>query len=358
MSHSLRPESREKNHHLQQHPVVEGCVRLGPLAGVPQLLREFGCDPAVVFKTVGLEAALFDDCENVISFTIMGRLLASCTAQTRCPHFGLLVGQRTGPECMGLVGQLLGCSSDVGTALRSLILHLHVHDRGAAPMLSVGPDTAVISYLIYQPEVEATDQIYDGVVGILYNTLRTLCGPGFAPVEVLFARRPPADTEPYRRFFQAPLRFDQEQPAVVFPVKWLDHKLPGADPQQIRLVTERIAALDRLEQRDLVGRLRCALPPLLMTRGASLERAAELFSLHPRTLNRRLAEAGCTFQGLVEEVRSVLACQLLGNTAMSVSQIAAALQYAETSAFTRAFRRWTGLSPTAWQAQFRLPQGG
>ncbi|KHK02437.1 AraC family transcriptional regulator [Desulfovibrio sp. TomC] len=357
MSHFLTPEHADKIHNLQQHPVVEGCVRLGPLIGVPLVLREFGRDPAAVLHSVGLETDLFDDCENVISFTAMGRLLASCTAQTRCPHFGLLVGQRAGPECMGLVGQLLGCSPDVGTALRSLILHLHVHDRGAVPMLSVGPETAVMGYLIYQPDVEATDQIYDGVVAILHNTLRALCGPGFAPVAVLFARRSPADVEPYRRFFQAPLRFDQEQPGVAFPAKWLDHKLPGADPQQIKLVTDRIAALDRLEQRDLVGRLRGALPPLLMTRGASLERTAELFSLHPRTLNRRLAEAGCTFQGLVEEVRSVLACQLLGNTAMSVSQIAAALQYAETSAFTRAFRRWTGLSPTAWQAQFRQPPG-
>ena len=345
------PDRPQRSGQPQQHPVVEGCIRLGPLVAVPQLLREFGCDPAAVLQTVGLAAALFEDCENIISFTAMGRLLASCTARTRCPHFGLLVGQRTGPECLGLVGQLLGCCPDVGLALRNLIVHLHLHDRGAVPMLTIGPNEAVLSYLIYQPGVEASGQIYDGALAIICNTLRALCGPGWTPVEVCFARRQPPDLEPYRCFFQAPLRFDRELSAVVFAAKWLSHPLPGADPGRVRLLTDRIAALDHRHQRDLVGRIRSALPPLLLTRGASLERTAELLSLHPRTLNRRLAEAGCTFQGLVEEVRSGLARQLLGNTAMSVSQIAAALNYAETSAFTRAFRRWTGLSPTAWQAR-------
>lgn len=347
----LQPVKNETN--PQQHPVVEGCVRLGPLVGVPQLLQEFGCDPATVLQSVGLDVALFDDCENVISFITLGRLLTSCIRLTRCAHFGLLVGQRTGPECMGLVGQLLGCSPDVGTALRSLILHLHIHDRGAIPVLSVGPDTAAFGYLIYQPGVEAADQIYDGVLGIICNTLRALCGPGFSLIEALFARRPPVDVEPYHRFFQAPLRFDQEQSAAVFASKWLEHKLPEADQQQAKLVADQIAALDQQQQSNLIGRLRRALPPLIMTQGASLKRAAELFSLHPRTLNRRLAEAGCTFQGLVEEARSMLACQLLINTSIPISQIAAALGYAETSAFTRAFRRWSDLSPTAWRGRIK-----
>ena len=88
-----------------------------------------------------------------------------------------------------------------------------------------------------------------------------------------------------------------------------------------------------------------------MTRNATLEQAAELFSMHPRTLNRRLADKGCTFRGLAEEVRYDLARQFLENTGMPISQIAAALGYAETSAFTRAFRRWSGFSPTVWQEQ-------
>ncbi|MGB8143616.1 MAG: helix-turn-helix transcriptional regulator, partial [Chromatiaceae bacterium] len=106
-----------------------------------------------------------------------------------------------------------------------------------------------------------------------------------------------------------------------------------------------------LSQTDLVGRLRCTLRTLLTTSRGSQEEVAELFSLHPRTLNRRLAEQGTSFKALVAEVRYDIACQLLANTALSVGQIAAILGYGEISALTRAFRRWSGMSPQAWRHQ-------
>jgi AraC-like DNA-binding protein len=82
---------------------------------------------------------------------------------------------------------------------------------------------------------------------------------------------------------------------------------------------------------------------------------AQLFALPRRTLNRRLEEQGYTFQGLVNEVRYEIARQLLEDTRMSMGQIAAALDYGDASAFTRAFRRWSGQTPTAWRA--RLSNG-
>ncbi|EKO41212.1 MAG: DNA-binding domain-containing protein, AraC-type [Solidesulfovibrio magneticus str. Maddingley MBC34] len=337
----------------QMQPVYEGSIRVGPLIGVPPLLLEFGLDPLAVLTAVGLEVTLLADPENMISYSAMGRLLKVCAEQTRCPHFGLLVGQRAGLDCLGLIGRLPRYVLDVGTALRGMILHLHLHDRGAVPALSVERSAAVLSYVVYQPGVAGTFQIYDAAIAIIYNIMRTLCGPGWLPKEVLFAHRQPQDPAPYRSFFQAPLRFDQEQTALVFAPHWLHATLRGADPLQRQQFGEQIKQLVQQGQRDVVGKLRCALAALTMTRSATLEQAAELFSMHPRTLNRRLAEKGCTFRGLAEEVRYDLARQFLENTGMPISQIAAVLGYAETSAFTRAFRRWSGFSPTVWQEQMK-----
>lgn len=345
------PENAPFDGRSQVQPVYEGSVRVGPLIGVPPLLLEFGLDPLKMLKTVGLGTTLLDDPENMISYSAMGRLVRACAERTRCPHFGLLIGQRAGLDCLGLIGQLSLYVPDVGTALRGMILHLHLHDRGAVPALSVERNAAVLSYLVYQPGVEGTFQIYDAAIAIIYNILRKLCGPGWLPNEVLFAHRQPEDLGPYRKFFQAPLHFDQEQTALVFAPHWLQAASIGADTQQQQQFGEQIAQLEQQAQRDVVGRLRCALATLIMTQSASLEQAAELFSMHPRTLNRRLAERGCTFRGLAEGVRYDLARQFLENTSMPISQIAAVLGYAETSAFTRAFRRWSGFSPTAWQEQ-------
>lgn len=337
----------------QMLPVYEGSIRVGPLIGVPPLLLEFGLDPLAVLEAVGLGATLLDDPENMISYSAMGRLLKACAERTHCPHFGLLVGQRTGLDCLGLIGRLPLYVPDVGTALRGMILHLHLHDRGAVPVLSVERNAALLSYLVYQPGVAGTFQIYDAAIAIIYNILRTLCGPGWLPDEVLFAHRQPEDLGPYRNFFQAPLRFDQEQTALVFAPHWLHAASRGADPRQRQQFGEQIAQVEQLGQRDVVGKLRCALATLTMTRSASLEQAAELFSMHPRTLNRRLADKGCTFRGLAEELRYDLARQFLENSSLPISQIAAVLGYAETSAFTRAFRRWSGFSPTVWQEQMQ-----
>ena len=120
--------------------VTDGAVRAGPLLGIPSLLRELGQDPDAILREAGLDPRLLDDPENVIGFAAMGRLAVRCAERTGCPHFGLLAGQRMGPEALGLVGLLIEHSPDVGGALRNLVLHLHLHDRGAVPVLMVEGD--------------------------------------------------------------------------------------------------------------------------------------------------------------------------------------------------------------------------
>jgi AraC-like DNA-binding protein len=73
--------------------------------------------------------------------------------------------------------------------------------------------------------------------------------------------------------------------------------------------------------------------------------------MHTRALNRRLRDFGTNFQALVDEVRFEIARQMLENSAMEVSHVAATLDYADASAFTRAFRRWSGATPGVWRAK-------
>ena len=77
---------------------------------------------------------------------------------------------------------------------------------------------------------------------------------------------------------------------------------------------------------------------------------ARLFSMHRRTLHRHLYSEGLAFRQVANEIRFEIACELLANTDMALSQVAAALRYSELSAFTRAFRRWSGQTPSAWRA--------
>lgn len=330
-------------------PVFAGGLRSGPLQVVPQLLKERGLDPDRVMEEAGVESSLLADSDTTIPFATVGRFLRHCEQSTGCAHFGLLLGQKGGTESLGIVGLLAQHAPNVGTALRDIILHLHLHDRGAIPTMWVSGDVVVLGYAIYQQGVVGTDHIYDAAIAITFNIMRELCGPAWAPTEVLFSHSEPLDTRPFRRFFRSPLRFDAEQTALVFPASWLQHPLSGAN-LRLRQILE--AEIDRLENQvaeDLPDRLRCALRHLLVSGRGSMGEVTQLFALHRRTLNRRLRAEGITFKQLVEEVRFEIAHQLLRDSQVPVANIAALLDYADAASFNRAFRRWSGTTPGAWR---------
>jgi AraC-like DNA-binding protein len=96
--------------------------------------------------------------------------------------------------------------------------------------------------------------------------------------------------------------------------------------------------------------LRRLLRTELLRDTCSAATVARLFSMHRRTLSRHLRIEGLAFRQVANEVRFEIACELLANTDMELGQVAAVLRYSEPSAFTRAFRRWSGQTPSAWRA--------
>ncbi len=111
-----------------------------------------------------------------------------------------------------------------------------------------------------------------------------------------------------------------------------------------RVDRERIGAVG-----DLEHRVRIPVQALFTGHAGEVEVAA-IFSMHPRTLSRRLAAAGTSFRQLVDECSFEIARHLLEFSRQDVAQITAALDYADPSAFTRAFRRWSGTTPACWRA--------
>jgi AraC-like DNA-binding protein len=266
-----------------------------------------------------------------------------------------LLGQEGRLSWLGLLGVLVQHSPDVETALHSLVRYTHLHVRGGVTSLSVHGDLAMLSYDAVLPHLEATDQLGDGAMAMLVNIMRTLCGPKWKPVEVRFSHRKPEDVGPFRRFFEAPLRFDADQNSLVFSRDWLRQPVKDYDPELRRLMQEQIDALETRHTDSFPEQVRSVLRTALLTGHASADQVAALFSMHSRTLRRRLEEHGTSFKRLVDEGRYAIAQQLLDDSTRNVSEIAASLNYADASAFTRAFRRWSnGATPAAWRATRRV----
>jgi len=324
-------------------------ARIGSVLAIPAVLRSLGADPAEVLAEQGLEPTLFDSPDNRISQAARSRLLAHCAARTGCPHFGLLVCEQVGLSSLGLVGLLARYSPDVETALRSIARYLHLHSHGAAMELVVDGEQAMLTLGL--PDFVAAEQLGDGGTAMLLNIMRDLCGRSWAPAEASFAHRQPDDVEPYRRVFHAPLRFDADRYGLVFAARWLGRQLPEVDDALRRLLQQQVDALEARHGDDLPAQVRSVLQSALMTGDASAGSVGALFSMHSRTLHRHLADFGTSFRALVDETRFEIARQMLADSSFEVRRIADMLGYADASAFTRAFRRWSGTTPALWRTQ-------
>jgi hypothetical protein len=215
------PENEEASH------------RVGLLAGIPGLLRELDTDPAQLVASAGLDPDALDTLENRIPFVAMGRLLHDCAVATRCQHFALLVGQRARLSHLGLPGQLALHSPTLGAAIRTFTVYQHLNSQGVAVLLLEEEGVATLGPVVYQKGAEHGDQIYDLYIAAMLSIMREVCGPRWRPERVLLSHSRPTDAGPYRRAFQAPCQFNAERTALVFPYSVLDHRLAGADPEQL-----------------------------------------------------------------------------------------------------------------------------
>ncbi len=329
-----------------------GEVRIGPVAAIPDVLRKLGVTPSLPFVRAGVPLPTFRNPENRIAFEALGRLFSECSTLTDCGHFGLLVGECFALNGLGAVGYLMRNSSTVGEALRALLLHLYLHDRGAVPILiNLDASHVLLGYSIYRHGTPGAAHLYDAAIAIGYKALKEICGATWKPLRVQFSHVRPKDPRPYRRVFGPNVRFDAEVSGIVFTASWLDHAIAGADPNLRELVMQAINQTSANSTMSFVDVVRGALHQMVLSGTSSAENVALLFGMHERTLRKRLTAERTSLQQLVSQTRFELAKQLLENTQLPLSEIASALRYADPAVFSRAFRSWSKTSPREWRAQ-------
>jgi AraC-like DNA-binding protein len=327
----------------------KGMIRAAPMATLPAVMRELGADFEPIMAAHGLSNQVFEDPEASVSYETMCGVLAACSRASGCPHIGLLVGQRGGIASLGVLGYLMLNAPDVRSALDTLIQHMDVHDRGAAPRLELSSHVVMLRYDILLSNVDGSAPVSDAALAIGRNIMLSLCGPTWKPLEVHLRHAAPDDVSPYRRFFQAPVVFNAERTALVFGSPWLSAPVPGADSALRRHFQDFVDALSTQVERSFEDQVYPAIQRLLAENRCTLDELARRFSMHPRGLARRLQQAGTSFRALQNQARHALARELLRDTTSDMATIANLLGYTSASAFVRAFAAREGLPPAAWR---------
>mgnify|MGYP000202667252 FL=1 len=330
-------------------------LRVGPLTNIPFILRFLGYEPEPILAASGFESAQFEDTENKVSFLAASKLLAHCVKVSGCDHFGFLLGEHANPSHLGIAGFLLSSAPNVNSALNRLINYLDLHDQGGLAALTITEDTALFGYIINQPNVEAAGQIYDLSMVMACKVMRSLCGEKWDPNEVLLTHKEPDNSLHLQKFFQAPIRFNSQENALVFDKKWLNHNIPSADPFLQSLLLREADKQHTVEQpTDLLRPLQQLLVHSLANKKITAVDIAKQLEIHERTLHRRLKLLGTSFRSELEQSRYAISQQLLTETNESLVDISLALGYSSVSAFSRAFKQWSGKAPAKWRKEFHM----
>jgi AraC-like DNA-binding protein len=323
---------------------------VGPLADIPNLLRELSVEPEAVFAAAGLGKADLALGQSV-SFSLAAGLLQTCANATGLPNFGLLLGSRHDHKSLGILGDLMESAPTLGEAIADYVDGQAVNSTGAASYVNQYADTLGWGYGVYDYQPGAARQIYEMAASLACGIISSITRGTVQPLEILLQVSKPDDLAPYQNIFKMPVRFDQQVTSFVFSKAAWRHPLPNADPEK------RARILKTLEGRrrsiSLPQRVRHAMRSHFALGDASLGSVSEILGIHPRALERQLKAFGTNFEAERDRVRYSVARELLEITDLQISDIAAALAYRSHTSFTHAFRRWSGTSPAQWRKMNR-----
>lgn len=282
-------------------------------------------------------------------------LLARAEARLGEPALGLAVGATIAPAHLGLLGYLTLCCANLGEALQRLRDYERLVYDVNPVRLQLDAEAATLEW---GDEMGRPGPLVDEcALAALVAYARDITATDARPLEVRFINPAPPSLAPYEQFFGCPVRFAAATTIVRLPLPLLALPLRQPDPALRELLDaqarERLARLP--PRRAFEAGLHAVIASLLPSGEADLVHAAARLHCAPRTLQRRLAEAGTSFQQVLDRVRLQLVESYLADPRLKLAEIAGLLGYADQAALTRAFQRWRGCAPGEWRRRRLSP---
>ncbi len=311
-----------------------------------KLIEAYGHDPEALYFDVGIDPDLLNKPGARIPYTLVNRLWAKATEIIDDPCFGLMAYKYWHPSYFHALGYAWLASHTLRDALNRFVRYLRIVSEKIFLKLEEGPDglTLVLSYELLGMRVPA--QIDMGMA-MSIHICRLNFGEDLKPVAVNFMHAEPPCAEKYFELFKTAVRFSADRDSMTYSFADVDRYLMGANPQLARLNDQvMIEYLGKLKKDDIIDRVTAAIIDMLPSGGIADEKVAETLNMSVRSLQRRLKEVGSTFRTLLEAVRKDLASTYVRDPGIELVEIAFLLGFSDQSAFSRAFKRWAGKSPS------------
>ncbi len=319
-------------------------VRAAALRGFDDLVRDLGGDPEDLLHRAQIDPAVLGDDDALLSTGRFGACLRLAATDVGRPDLGLLLAGR---QDIGVVGPLAVCvesAPTIGEALACADRYLFVHASGASLRQAADPRGEAGVVAIDFVPADPTVGVEMGL-GLIHRVATMVCGGDYGLRGVHLPGPPVTAEAVYQDFFGAPVRFRTGESLLRVPERLLERELGTGNAVLHRMAIEYLEAHRRDEAATLAGRVSGVVSRSLGSAPPLVGSVAGVLGMHPRTLQRRLAEEGTSYERILDEVRRETAYRLITTTELPFGRVCALVGLSEQAVLTRASHRWFGASP-------------
>jgi len=325
-------------------------------ATIVRALNAQGIDGVAVAARAGIDTATLADPDARVPRESLTRLWRLAVEESGDPAFGLVAARHTLQTTFHALGYAVLASSTLREAVERIIRYRRlIGDIIRFELVDDGENARFVVDVSAGAGIVPWEAL-DAIVAVMMRQARGLTGNlDFRATRISLQRPAPEDSAPYESVLRAPVSFSQAATFIEYAREDLDRRLPAANAELARQNDEvMVRYLARLAGSGMIGKAREALLESLPSGAPTKGEIARRLGMSPRSLQRVLADEGTTFQDLLAEARLTLARNYLDEGRLPVTEIAFVLGFADTSAFSRAFKRWTGSAPSEF-AKRSLP---
>ena len=315
-----------------------------------RLLERNAIDSQRFVAELGIDPALCPEARTRLPSSLIDRGFTRAVAQVADPAFALGAAACWHPSNLGTLGYAWLSSGTLRTGLKRLVRYSRTLGTKGTCLCRDEADGLRFVFDHHRGNNAVGHAIADFWLALALAMCRTNYGQQLRPLAVSLRRPQPADRQPYLDFFACEVRFAAAEDSFLLAHDVVDTPLPTSNKALARTFDAILARqLSELDQHNLAARCQDHLLQQLTSGEPSESDLAAALAMSRRTLQRRLAELGQSYQRLLDETRRSLALRYLDEADKSVTEIAFLLGFSEQSAFSRSFRRWSGQSPSAYR---------
>lgn len=306
----------------------------------------------VLCRLAGLDIDELRDNNKPLDPQKVGTIWQNAIHLSKDNHFGLHFGESLQLSALGIVGEIIKSSDTVGKALT--IAASLTHLITTAFRLDVAQNDQTFTVKFIPPEADWKDSItsvqtLDLLMVFVIHELDGLLFKKIKPIAVAYARDI-TNMDDYERVMRCKPVANADENEIIFDKAYWDQPIISANYELQNFLLQKLPPLkgSLKEKQSLYNRIYNYMLANSYLGIVSLDDIASNFNLSTRTLQRKLKDEGINFQQVADEVRKLLAINYLKAGEYPVKQVSYMLGYNELSAFTRTFKRWTGVTPGSY----------